>query len=251
MSGAQGYISEGTLRLFAALRQLGAKLVLISGARASTLLQRLPQLPAADAYVCESGGRIFLTDSHLPTAVPLREDLDWRQQHCDVTGPLHQDAVAPAKRAGKLWELYAELEGEGWKPDATSYTTAFRVKRRSGQTDADLAALQQRAPPGVTSAGNLGALDFFPATTGKENAAEYVMQHFGVAPGDSVLMCDDDNDLGLAACVRKAYLPGITAPSVQAAVDAAPERFYVSQHQGWRGTEEVLKVLVQERLAEL
>ena len=77
-------------------------------------------------YVCESGGRIFLADSCLPTAAPLREDLAWRQQHSAVTGPLHQDAVAPTKRAGKLWELYAELEGEGWKPDATSYTTAFR-----------------------------------------------------------------------------------------------------------------------------
>ena len=127
----------------------------------------------------------------------------------------------------------------------------FRVKQPSNQTATDLAALQQRAPQGVTSAGNLGALDFFPATSGKENAARYLMQHFAVVPEDSVLMCDDDNDLGLAACVSKAYLPGITAPSVQAAVDAAPERFYVSQHKGWRGTEEVLKVLVEERLAEL
>lgn len=48
-----GVISTATLRLFAALRLLGVRLVLVSGARSSTLLQRLPYLPAADAYVCE------------------------------------------------------------------------------------------------------------------------------------------------------------------------------------------------------
>ena len=52
-SGAVGVISAATLRLFAALRSLGIRVVLISGARSSTLLQRLPFLPAADAYVCE------------------------------------------------------------------------------------------------------------------------------------------------------------------------------------------------------
>jgi hypothetical protein len=40
---------------------------LISGARLSTLLMRLPYLPAADAYVCENGGRIFYPGSDLPT----------------------------------------------------------------------------------------------------------------------------------------------------------------------------------------
>jgi hypothetical protein len=34
-------------------------LVLISGMRTSTLFKRLPYLPRSDAYVCESGGRIF------------------------------------------------------------------------------------------------------------------------------------------------------------------------------------------------
>lgn len=39
---------------------------------------------------------------------------------------------------------------------------------------------------------------------------------------------DDDNDLALAALVGRAYLPGITADSVRAAVAAAPHRFYVA-----------------------
>ena len=55
--------------------------VLLTGARTATLLQRLPYLPAADAYVAENGGRIFYPDQTLPTAMPLMEDSKWRKMH--------------------------------------------------------------------------------------------------------------------------------------------------------------------------
>jgi hypothetical protein len=85
-----------------------------------------PAVPACCSYVCESGGRIFLPDPDMPTAAPMSEDLDWRRQHEAVAGPLHQDALPPAQRAGALWEFFAELQREGWSLDAVSYTTAFR-----------------------------------------------------------------------------------------------------------------------------
>ena len=49
--------------------------------------------------------------------------------------------------------------------------------------------------------------------------------------------------------MRRAYLPGITADSVRAAVAAAPERFHVAAAAGVFGAEEVLRLLVAERLA--
>ncbi len=55
--------------------------VLVTGARTATLLQRLPFLPAADAYVCENGGRIFYPDMTLPTACQIAEDARWRARH--------------------------------------------------------------------------------------------------------------------------------------------------------------------------
>jgi hypothetical protein len=58
----QGVISRRTLELCAVLRGCGARLAIVSGARTSTLLGRLPYLPAADAYVSENGGRIFYPD---------------------------------------------------------------------------------------------------------------------------------------------------------------------------------------------
>lgn len=171
-AGAQGVISVQTLRLYASLRSLGVRLVVISGARCSTLLSRLPYLPAADAYVCEGGGRVFYPAAAsggqgLPTAAPLIEDLSWRARHAATAGPAGQDGVPPERRAGSLWALYARLQAEaaatGLTLDAVSYTTAFRVKGEEGAVAAALAAL----PEGLATAVNLGAADVFPATCGK------------------------------------------------------------------------------------
>lgn len=54
-TGRLGVISKGSLQRVAALRARGAAFALVSGARTSTVLQRLPFLPAADALVAENG----------------------------------------------------------------------------------------------------------------------------------------------------------------------------------------------------
>lgn len=51
----QGVISATTLHKVADLRARGIKFVIITGARLSTLMMRLPYLPEADAFVCENG----------------------------------------------------------------------------------------------------------------------------------------------------------------------------------------------------
>ncbi len=61
---------------------------------------------------------------------------------------------------------------------------------------------------------------------------------------------DDDNDLGLAHVVAKAYLPGVTADSVAQAVAQSPEQFHVAGSRGVFGTEEILRLLVSERLGQ-
>lgn len=251
-TGAHGVISVRTLQLYAVVRQLGVKLVLISGARLSTVLQRLPWLPAADAIVAESGGRIYYPGA-LPTAAPLQEDSDWRaQQAAGGAGPAGQEAVPAEERSGELWRLYQDIQGgqvpglEGVRLDSTSYTTAFRLRlKEPSQADALRAAL----PPSLTTATNLGAADVYPACSGKDNAALHLMRRWGVSPNDCVFMCDDDNDLGLAHLVRRAYLPGVTAPSMAAAVAARPDHFYVSLTSGVWATEEILELLIAEHLS--
>jgi hydroxymethylpyrimidine pyrophosphatase-like HAD family hydrolase len=184
-SGSKGFISKFTLQLFAAVRQLGVKLVLISGCRSTTLLQRLPFLPFADAYVCESGGRIFYLNSDLPTAVKLKEDTAWRARH-EAAGPRNQEDLDPRERAGVLWSYYEALVDAHFKVDAQGYSTAIRIR-----TSADRRDQLPQLPPELTVAENLGSMDIFPATSGKLNAAVYLMNKFGADENgnDSIFMC--------------------------------------------------------------
>lgn len=76
---------------------------------------------------------------------------------------------------------------EGLKLDATNYTTAFRAAVTNPEQAAQLAAVA--ADRGLDTAGNLGKLDVFPTTSGKESAARWLMARFGTLPSDAVLMC--------------------------------------------------------------
>ena len=89
-------------------------LAIVTGARAGTLLQRAPLLPAADAYACENGGRIFLrgaggaapgAGAQLPASgeadgtALLVEDAEWRERMdavCGSAGEVRADALTRA-----------------------------------------------------------------------------------------------------------------------------------------------------------
>ena len=64
-------------------------------------------------------------------------------------------------------------------------------------------------PEGLSWVTNLGMMNVFAATSGKENVARHVMEHFGGTPNMSFLLCDDENDLGaclgLLCCLLKRF----------------------------------------------
>jgi hydroxymethylpyrimidine pyrophosphatase-like HAD family hydrolase len=75
----QGIISQASLAKAAELRKSGTAVIIISGARTSTVLQRLPYLPAADAIIAENGEQLFAvlnsdkaTCMQYPWRVPLQ-----------------------------------------------------------------------------------------------------------------------------------------------------------------------------------
>lgn len=74
-------------------------------------------------------------------------------------------------------------------------------------------ALISSRPTCLGSSFNLGVVDFYPASSGKEGVAAHLMKRFGVPAEGSVFLCDDDNDMQLAAMVGKAFLPTISAVS--------------------------------------
>ena len=245
-TGTQAFISEKTLQLVADLRRAGHLFVLISGARSSTFMERLPYLPAADAYVMENGGRIFLPSRDSNTAAPIVEDLEWRSRH--EAAPMVLESLPPSDRPGVLWELYTKLQREGWVCDANKYSTDFRVslKKSKGKSASDLEKVISNLPPQLASSFNLGMADIYPSSSGKDKAAEYLMQKFGFPKEDSISMGDDDNDLALARVVGHTYIPGFTADSVRQAVAAKPLAFTVAKSGAFQGTHEVL-----ERIQEL
>ena len=72
--------------------------------------------------------------------------------------------------------------------------------------------MKTTVPEGLAYAYNLGHVDVFPATSGKENAARYLMERFDASPASSFLLCDDDNDLGAGSKHKHSPKPTFTLP---------------------------------------
>jgi len=248
-TGLRGYISLRTLQLVSQLRQRGHCFVIVSGMRMSTFLQRLRQLPEADAYVVENGGRIFYADAaEARTAAPLVEDLAWRRVHVPAAGPAAQEAVPAEQRTGPLWEsAYRSFVAAGLRCDVAGYSTAVRVSAGRDQpaevAEAALAAALAALPSSLTYAYNLGAADVTPATSGKANALRYLAARWGAQASDARCVCmgDDDNDCQMAAAASHAFLPGVNADTLAAAVCATPQQFTVSTLAVFAATEDCLE----------
>jgi len=181
-TGTVGVISAETLRQCREIRKRGVKLVLISGARTQTLLQRLPYLPKADAYCSEAGSRVFLVSSSddaredisrrlkvyperyegateqdlLPFYIA--EDMEWRKwmEADDAAGkdgyvgnepPEAQQGkeastVSVSERGGVLWAFARTLESRGLVLDTRGYAACFRVNRKQQITPAGIAEFE-------------------------------------------------------------------------------------------------------------
>lgn len=116
-----------------------------------------------------------------------------------------------------------------------------RLKLPKDRSQDELQAVIPDLPPGLTTSFNLGCLDVYPATSGKHHAGSYLLAKFGVKLERSVLLCDDDNDLGLAAVVSRAFLPSLTSDSIRAAAAAHPDRFVTSGKGAVLATEDMLQ----------
>lgn len=245
-SGKPAIISIASQEAFSNLRNRTSMTVIITGARSSTLLARLPYLPKADAYVSEGGGRIWWHDHTLPTACCIAEDHEWRSSHSRWTGPAEQDAMAPENRQGSLWDAYRFLQTAGFKVDARDYSTAFRVM---ASTTADLSTVQEKldqVSTGLTCNSNLGHVDVYPQSSGKDKAAEFLMRRMAAEPAHCRVLCDDDNDLKMAAAVGHVYVVSITHSNVREAINAEPEKFTVAKAAGILATEEMLAAVRDE-----
>lgn len=216
-----GCVSERTVQLVDALRAEGVLFVVVTAARKSTLLERLPLLPRCDVAVCETGSRIY----EVGADGALTLDQGWAERLAPVCGPLER-AEPPEERPEPLWALYRALRAAGFFVDGRSYYGCFRCDTRGDAADEErLRALLARVvPAGVAWAMNLGKYDFFPEASGKGNAVAYLQARLGGLEADEcAALFDDDNDLPMAARCGTRMLPGLTSESVRYAVAEHPE----------------------------
>lgn len=105
-TGMKGVISSKTLAKCRDLRKAGIPLILISGMRTSTLLNRLPYLPKADAYCTEAGGRIFYPID--PETVEEDSDFFRTYQPLEYSGAQPTDLEAFGLREDLIWRQRME-----------------------------------------------------------------------------------------------------------------------------------------------
>lgn len=138
------------------------KFILISGMRTSTLFKRLPYLPRADAYCCESGGRIFYpipmndndddNNDNLPAShniihplvhpeddnsksqsFQLVEDMEWRKYMESYTGTdgYNENTIPIKQRTNSIvWDYANQLIQCGYQLDYNDYSTCFRIHKK-------------------------------------------------------------------------------------------------------------------------
>ena len=245
-----GFVSERTIELVAALRAEGIAFVIVTAARKSTLFERQPMLPACDAACCETGSRVYLgTDDGLDGL-----DLDWAARFEHITGPLERE-LDVSERPEPLWQFFRVLQASvpGLKCDSRSYYGCFRVDTKDDPAvEAALrSVIAAQLPEGIDWAMNLGKFDFFPAASGKGNVVKYLQEKFGVSEGESVCLFDDDNDLPMARRCGTCMLPGLTSASVRRAALEHPEwRVAARVDQGVFAIEELLDELLAKVRAE-
>eukprot|EP00956_Cyclotella_meneghiniana_P003495 scaffold4255_cov69-Cyclotella_meneghiniana.AAC.2 len=299
-TGTRGVLSKHTLELCQALRQgkephgnnnsrttqqqsIGrTPLVLISGMRTTTLFQRLPYLPIADAYVSESGGRIFYPvpideasrydEKFIPPIViasqdgqfMLLEDHEWRTQISDVNaaGPDGFHDVPMKDRTGKVWEYGKHLTEKGYVLDTVGYATAFRINRKmqSGTLlehfDELLKSYSENGTPSeyIGSSTNLGCIDIYPFMSGKKKCCEYLVKRFlgmdAELSTNAYCMCDDDNDIEMALSCKSAFLPSVTSESIRRILKLQGEESETRHYGKLVVTEDVGKSIVKTKATE-
>eukprot|EP01063_Lacrimia_lanifica_P016930 TRINITY_DN2355_c0_g1_i6.p1 TRINITY_DN2355_c0_g1~~TRINITY_DN2355_c0_g1_i6.p1 ORF type:complete len:260 (+),score=86.72 TRINITY_DN2355_c0_g1_i6:592-1371(+) len=218
-----GLMSLRSIHLIGELRKRGVRVVYVTGARRSTIEQRLPLMAAADAAFAETGGRFL--DVGCKVLDPA-----WTARQEAACGPAAAHSRPAAERPGALWDWARLLMRRGYRVDTRSYYFCFRVdlaKQEQGSGREDEAAfkalIDAHLPSSLAVACNLGKWDFFPVTSGKGTAVRHYMHREGFAPGDCVALFDDENDLCMAEACGEGYVLGTTHPAVADAMRRHPE----------------------------
>eukprot|EP00558_Chaetoceros_sp_UNC1202_P006830 CAMPEP_0197236712 /NCGR_PEP_ID=MMETSP1429-20130617/3738_1 /TAXON_ID=49237 /ORGANISM="Chaetoceros sp., Strain UNC1202" /LENGTH=422 /DNA_ID=CAMNT_0042695561 /DNA_START=211 /DNA_END=1479 /DNA_ORIENTATION=+ len=173
------------------------------------------------------------------------------------------------RSGGALWKFAQELQRRGFVIDYKGYSSCFRVNRKHQEedkiTNQEFEALKTMdvSSLGLATSVNLGCVDFYPVSCGKKNCCAYIANHLGARTStrtntntnasrntntsrttpvksdsnnheDAILehcicLCDDDNDLEMAAACGKVFLPSVTSESMRKAAEASPDKMFIME----------------------
>jgi hypothetical protein len=272
-----GYVSLATLEMAEELRcRFGVNIVLMTGARTSTMLMRRQSgtIPIVDYDVCEGGGKVFEVFGR-PTLEEPTLCPSWTAQFVATTGAPEQLDSDPTTRQGPLWDVFRILFAEGYYLDAKSFSTSFLVdlgKSKvvlSGQKTIEEAErdVKQQFAAGITEMyhvtyiSNLGKGQVCPVGCNKRTAMEHLAKTLGIASvysqeggleclPTSIAMFDDENDLEFARKCAAGFIPSIAHASVlETIADAAKNgealRWHRTPIEGPLGTEAALREIMK------
>lgn len=237
LNSGNAYISEHSIDLVKKIREKGILFALISGMRKSTLLSRVGILPEVDFLIGENGGRIYQHED----SGDLSLDPDWSQKMSIHSGQL-DSPLSPDQRDGDLWNFYRHLSAQGWQIDSNNYWTNFRIdlSQNPNKTPQDLENIKKMLPASLACSVNLRKSDFYPATSGKGNAATHIMKAHGIDKKDTIAIIDDDNDIPLTTITRRVLIPEISGSTLRSLIPQNPH-WYTSKRRGILGIEECLE----------
>lgn len=72
----------------------------------------------------------------------------------------------------------------------------MRLDKTPDKPREELLRMLEALPPGLQWTPNMGHMDVFPATSGKQAVARYIMGRLRTQSELSFLLCDDANDMG-------------------------------------------------------
>lgn len=239
-----GIMSLRTIDLINQIRKKGCLFVYITGARYSTLLERLPLMAVVDASFAESGGRFLFNEC-------TETDSSWAQRMEPTCGSSMYHNLEPLQRPGILWDWARLLSSMGYELDTRSYFYGFRIDLLKQKTE-DLRNLyifnelvKSSLDPQLMSASNLGKIDFFPALSGKGNAVSYFLERNDLRKEDAVSIFDDENDLPMAYAVETCYVVQATHTAITDALRRNPS-WNVANGTAVLATEEVLSTILKQ-----
>lgn len=214
------YMGKKTYDLF---KELSKKyyIILVSGARKSSVEIRKEKLDFAHAFVLENGGLIFDKD--------LNEDKEWSKRFESEVKVLNK-----FKKELKEWVL-----------DDKGRKTSIRIREKDN-IGKGLTEFKESItlPNKLKKTINIGSLDIICKSSGKDSAVKYLMRKlnsklsFGIG--------DDLNDLEFLRIVEHKFVLGSSYKKV---LDIAnKEGWYISKNKYFDGINEILENILFQKL---